>query len=66
MVGPVHRLYVQFQLDRRAHHRDPAGRHRAPVLAARSVALPALRERPEDIRELLSALAPRPAPGGLR
>ncbi|MGW5662183.1 helix-turn-helix domain-containing protein [Streptomyces sp. NPDC003758] len=33
------------------------------TLAARSVTLPALRERPEDIRELLSALAPRPAPG---
>ncbi|MFI2205578.1 sigma-54-dependent Fis family transcriptional regulator [Streptomyces sp. NPDC020192] len=33
------------------------------TLAARSVALPALRERPEDIRELLPALAPRPAPG---
>ncbi|BBC31316.1 hypothetical protein SGFS_026100 [Streptomyces graminofaciens] len=33
------------------------------TLAARSVTLPALRERPEDIRELLDALAPRPAPG---
>lgn len=33
------------------------------TLAARAVALPALRERPEDIRELLAALAPRPAPG---
>ncbi|MFG2555794.1 helix-turn-helix domain-containing protein [Streptomyces sp. NPDC048581] len=33
------------------------------TLAARSVTLPALRERPEDIRELLPALAPRPAPG---
>ncbi|UUU26381.1 sigma-54-dependent Fis family transcriptional regulator [Streptomyces sp. DSM 40750] len=33
------------------------------TLAARSVALPALRERPEDIRELLTALAPKPTPG---
>ncbi|NUR38969.1 MAG: regulator [Streptomyces sp.] len=33
------------------------------TLAARSVTLPALRERPEDIRELLTALAPSPAPG---
>ncbi|SDM30367.1 Transcriptional regulator of acetoin/glycerol metabolism [Streptomyces sp. cf386] len=33
------------------------------TLAARSVTLPALRERTEDIRELLPALAPRPAPG---
>ncbi|WP_149830896.1 helix-turn-helix domain-containing protein [Streptomyces tailanensis] len=33
------------------------------TLAARSVTLPALRERPEDIRELLTALAPRPTPG---
>jgi transcriptional regulator of acetoin/glycerol metabolism len=33
------------------------------TLAARSVTLPALRERPEDVRELLSALAPGPAPG---
>jgi transcriptional regulator of acetoin/glycerol metabolism len=33
------------------------------TLAARSVTLPALRERPEDIRELLPALAPRPTPG---
>jgi transcriptional regulator of acetoin/glycerol metabolism len=33
------------------------------TLAARSVTLPALRERTEDIRELLTALAPRPAPG---
>ncbi len=32
-------------------------------LAARSVTLPPLRERTEDIRELLAALAPRPAPG---
>ncbi|MEU0386766.1 sigma-54-dependent Fis family transcriptional regulator [Streptomyces chartreusis] len=32
-------------------------------LSARSVALPPLRERTEDIRELLPALAPRPAPG---
>ncbi|WP_118082259.1 helix-turn-helix domain-containing protein [Streptomyces sp. CC0208] len=32
-------------------------------LAARTVVLPSLRERTEDIRELLSALAPRPAPG---
>ncbi|MCL8010112.1 helix-turn-helix domain-containing protein [Streptomyces sp. AS02] len=33
------------------------------TLAARSVTLPALRERPGDIRELLPALAPGPAPG---
>ncbi|WP_371664023.1 helix-turn-helix domain-containing protein [Streptomyces sp. NBC_00280] len=33
------------------------------TLAARSVTVPALRERPEDIRELLPALAPRPADG---
>ncbi|MFD3927705.1 helix-turn-helix domain-containing protein [Streptomyces sp. NPDC058614] len=33
------------------------------TLAARAVALPALRERPEDIRELLAALAPKPAQG---
>ncbi|NUP15761.1 MAG: regulator [Streptomyces sp.] len=33
------------------------------TLAARSVTVPALRERPEDIRELLPGLAPRPAPG---
>ncbi|MEE1837813.1 helix-turn-helix domain-containing protein [Streptomyces sp. SP17KL33] len=33
------------------------------TLAARTVSLPALRERPEDIRELLTALAPKPAPG---
>ncbi|MGC9540612.1 helix-turn-helix domain-containing protein [Streptomyces sp. UG1] len=33
------------------------------TLAARSVTLPALRERPEDIRELLPALMPAPAPG---
>ncbi|MGI5429822.1 sigma-54-dependent Fis family transcriptional regulator [Streptomyces sp. CA-179760] len=32
-------------------------------LSARSVTLPPLRERPEDIRELLSVLAPRPVPG---
>ncbi|MFF7263997.1 helix-turn-helix domain-containing protein [Streptomyces sp. NPDC008159] len=32
-------------------------------LAARSVTLPALRERPEDIRDLLDSLTPRPAPG---
>lgn len=32
-------------------------------LSARSVTLPALRERPEDLRELLTALTPRPAPG---
>lgn len=32
-------------------------------LAARTVVLPPLRERTEDIRELLSALTPRPAPG---
>ncbi|NEA68807.1 helix-turn-helix domain-containing protein [Streptomyces sp. SID12488] len=33
------------------------------TLAARSVTVPALRERPEDIRELLPALTPRPADG---
>ncbi|UUU29161.1 regulator [Streptomyces sp. CA-210063] len=33
------------------------------TLAARSVTLPTLRERPEDIRELLTALAPKPTPG---
>lgn len=33
------------------------------TLAARSVTLPALRERPDDIRELVTSLAPRPAPG---
>jgi transcriptional regulator of acetoin/glycerol metabolism len=33
------------------------------TLAARSVTLPALRERPEDVRELLPVLAHRPAPG---
>ncbi|MFJ5303436.1 helix-turn-helix domain-containing protein [Streptomyces sp. NPDC088350] len=33
------------------------------TLAPRSVAVPALRERPEDVRELLPVLAPRPAPG---
>ncbi|MFF7790702.1 helix-turn-helix domain-containing protein [Streptomyces sp. NPDC007991] len=33
------------------------------TLSARSVTLPPLRERTEDIRELLPALAPRPAPG---
>ncbi|MGW3109117.1 helix-turn-helix domain-containing protein [Streptomyces sp. NPDC001100] len=33
------------------------------TLAARSVALPALRERREDVRELLPVLVPRPAPG---
>ncbi|MDC0766814.1 helix-turn-helix domain-containing protein [Streptomyces sp. HD] len=33
------------------------------TLAARSVTVPALRERPEDIRELLPVLAPGPAPG---
>ncbi|MEU6261570.1 helix-turn-helix domain-containing protein, partial [Streptomyces sp. NPDC047043] len=33
------------------------------TLAARSVTLPALRERPEDVRELATALTPRPAPG---
>ncbi|MDG5802547.1 helix-turn-helix domain-containing protein [Streptomyces ossamyceticus] len=32
-------------------------------LAARSVILPALRERTEDIRDLLDSLTPRPAPG---
>ncbi|MCL6737942.1 helix-turn-helix domain-containing protein [Streptomyces neyagawaensis] len=32
-------------------------------LAARSVTLPALRERPEDIKDLLDSLTPRPAPG---
>ncbi|OIK02163.1 sigma-54-dependent Fis family transcriptional regulator [Streptomyces monashensis] len=33
------------------------------TLAARSVSLPALRERSEDMGELLSTLAPRPVPG---
>ncbi|MEU9784232.1 helix-turn-helix domain-containing protein [Streptomyces phaeochromogenes] len=33
------------------------------TLAARSVTLPALRERPDDIRELLPELAPKPVPG---
>ncbi|WP_198655185.1 helix-turn-helix domain-containing protein [Streptomyces geranii] len=33
------------------------------TLAARSVTLPALRERPEDIRELLPALTPKPVDG---
>ncbi|MEU9413404.1 helix-turn-helix domain-containing protein [Streptomyces sp. NPDC048281] len=33
------------------------------TLAARSVVLPALRERPEDIKELLAAVAPAPEPG---
>ncbi|MGW5655521.1 helix-turn-helix domain-containing protein [Streptomyces humi] len=33
------------------------------TLAARSVTLPALRERPEDIGELLTAVSPPPAPG---
>ncbi|MFF4525033.1 helix-turn-helix domain-containing protein [Streptomyces bluensis] len=33
------------------------------TLAARSVTLPALRERPEDVRELLPVLAPTSAPG---
>ncbi|MEV7341080.1 helix-turn-helix domain-containing protein [Streptomyces sp. NPDC093544] len=33
------------------------------TLAARTVTLPALRERPEDIREFLTALAPKPARG---
>jgi transcriptional regulator of acetoin/glycerol metabolism len=33
------------------------------TLAARSVALPALRERPDDIRALLQELTPKPAPG---
>ncbi|MBK3579763.1 regulator [Streptomyces sp. MBT65] len=33
------------------------------TLGARSVTLPALRERPEDVRELLPVLAPRPVPG---
>ncbi|MCX5562538.1 helix-turn-helix domain-containing protein [Streptomyces sp. NBC_00038] len=33
------------------------------TLAARAVTLPALRERPDDIRELLTTLAPKPAPG---
>ncbi|MFD8232162.1 sigma-54-dependent Fis family transcriptional regulator [Streptomyces sp. NPDC059696] len=32
-------------------------------LSARTVTLPPLRERAEDIRELLPSLAPRPAPG---
>jgi transcriptional regulator of acetoin/glycerol metabolism len=33
------------------------------TLAARSVTLPALRERPDDIRELVTALTPKQAPG---
>ncbi|MEU6377011.1 helix-turn-helix domain-containing protein [Streptomyces sp. NPDC046909] len=33
------------------------------TLAARSVTLPALRERPDDIRVLLTALSPGPPPG---
>ncbi|MDQ0603794.1 transcriptional regulator of acetoin/glycerol metabolism [Streptomyces canus] len=33
------------------------------TLAARSVSLPALRERPDDIRELLTSLTPGPTPG---
>lgn len=33
------------------------------TLAVRSVPLPALRERPDDIRELLPELAPKPVPG---
>jgi hypothetical protein len=33
------------------------------TLAARSVTLPALRERPDDIKELLPELAPRSTPG---
>ncbi|MBG0857108.1 regulator [Streptomyces spinoverrucosus] len=33
------------------------------TLAARSVTLPALRERPDDIRELVQDLTPGPAPG---
>ncbi|MCX5365665.1 regulator [Streptomyces sp. NBC_00124] len=33
------------------------------TLAARSVTLPALRERPDDIRQLLTSLAPGPTPG---
>jgi hypothetical protein len=33
------------------------------ILSARTVTLPPLRERAEDVRELLPALAPRPAPG---
>ncbi|MFC8195087.1 helix-turn-helix domain-containing protein [Streptomyces sp. NPDC057298] len=33
------------------------------TLAARSTTLPSLRERPDDVRELLTALAPKPAPG---
>lgn len=33
------------------------------ILALRSVTLPALRERPDDIRELLPELAPGPVPG---
>ncbi|BCL26139.1 helix-turn-helix domain-containing protein [Streptomyces aurantiacus] len=33
------------------------------TLATHSVTLPALRERPEDIRELLPAVTPGPAPG---
>lgn len=33
------------------------------TLTAHSVTLPALRERPDDIRELVAALTPAPAPG---
>lgn len=33
------------------------------TLAARSVTVPALRERPDDIRELLTSLTPGPTPG---
>ncbi|MFI6274127.1 helix-turn-helix domain-containing protein [Streptomyces sp. NPDC050988] len=33
------------------------------TLAVRSATLPALRERPDDIRELLPELAPKPVPG---
>ncbi|WP_229821269.1 MULTISPECIES: helix-turn-helix domain-containing protein [Streptomyces] len=41
----------------------PCLRRLLDMLAARSVTLPALRERPDDIKDLLARLAPRPAPG---
>ncbi|MFD0310787.1 sigma-54-dependent Fis family transcriptional regulator [Streptomyces sp. NPDC127119] len=42
---------------------DPCLQRLLDTLGARSVALPPLRERPDDIRELLAELTPRPAPG---
>ncbi|KUO06527.1 helix-turn-helix domain-containing protein [Streptomyces caeruleatus] len=44
------------------HSPGPCLQRLLDTLGARSVTLPALRERPEDIRELLPALAPGPAP----